>query len=1111
MNSVKRIGLAVLLAISFVATESAAAHRIANLMREATLGRDTLSTHLSTSYSTGVNKRGLLAGDRSSAFVVSPATPTLGSYPPTSVTVGANATVTPDAAPTNTTRINVSTSTNFKGTFAGDPATGIVRVTNAHPSGTYTVTVRAFDSGGIDTTKTFTLTVTTSTACAGAPLFTSVADVSVGSLSRFVAVGDFNNDGKQDIATANYGESTVSIRLGNGGGGFSSTTTVNVGCGPFSVAIGDFNNDGKQDIAAANSCSNTVSIRLGNGAGGFSGTTNVSVGNMPRSVAIGDLNGDGKQDIAVAILTSFQSGVLGTASIRLGDGLGGFSGSTEVSMGSGPHSVAIGDFNSDSKPDIAVVNYYSGTVSIRLGNGLGSFSGTTDVSVGNSPYSVAIGDFNEDGKQDIAVANYRSSTVSIRLGDGAGGFSGTTEVPVAAGAIPDPSDPSANTISVAIGDFNNDGKQDIAAANYYANTVSIRLGDGLGGFSGTTEVGLGVGGNPISVAMGDFNNDGRQDFATANNSSNKASIRLGKCNIAPPTITAAQGLSRPQGSLAGNSQIANVTDDGGNGNVVVTASSANPSNGVTISNIVNAAGNITADIAANCTASNAIFTLQASDGSLTATDTLSVTVTPNPAPTLTYSSPQTVAFGGPLSVSPTTPSDNGRITGYTVQSVVPPLTTPPTVNGNGVVSITNAQPLGPHTITVRATDDCGAVTDASFILTVNRPLISLSLSNYSVTEIDGEVTITVKRVGDTTVPVSVDYATDDPGAGGAYGPPTGWAWARCDFGLTLGTLKFASGETQKTFVIPINRDSYTEGPEMFTVNLSNLTGSGAEFAAPTSATVTISDSTTAPAPNAIDDTEVFVRMQYHDFLNREPDPEGLAFWIGQIANCTPKPQCTEVLRINVSAAFFLSIEFQTTGNLVRSFYVAALDRPATNKMPGLVEFERDAQMMQRGVIVGQGNWRQILNDNRDAFMKDFVTRPEFVGLYPTTDTPTQYVDKLYLHAEVTPATPAERQAAIDEFIGTTHPALAEDAGARGRVLLRVTENQAFAQRETNRSFVQSEYLGYLRRNPNDAPDGNFDGYNFWLNKLNQFNGNYIQAEMVKAFLSSIEYRQRFGP
>jgi hypothetical protein len=429
-----------------------------------------------------------------------------------------------------------------------------------------------------------------------------------------------------------------------------------------------------------------------------------------------------------------------------------------------------------------------------------------------------------------------------------------------------------------------------------------------------------------------------------------------------------------------------------------------------------------------------------------------------------------------------------------------------TVNGN-MVHITGA---GSCTITASQTGDTNfnvaAEVPQSFTI-ANSALITLSQSNYAVDENLGFVTITVNRTGDLSVPFTLDYATDDTGSSNVCGTlNSGMASARCDFGLTLGALTFAATETQKTFIIPITQDSFTEGSELFIVNLSNLSGSGVAFATPSSATVTINDSAALSA-NANDDTDAFVRQHYRDFLNREADPAGLAFWTNQIDSCGDDAVCRDNKRVNVSAAFFLSIEFQTTGNLVRSFYVAALDRPLTNNMPSFVEFERDTQGVQRGVIAGQGSWQQTLNDNRNAFMKDFVTRAEFVGLYPSTDTPTQYVDKLYQHAGVSPLTPAERQAAIDEFGGA---GTAADPGARGRSLLNLTQNTEFQQREKNPGFVQMEYFGYLRRNPNDAPDGNFAGFNFWLSKLNAAGGDYIKAQMVRSFIISGEYRARFG-
>lgn len=166
------------------------------------------------------------------------------------------------------------------------------------------------------------------------------------------------------------------------------------------------------------------------------------------------------------------------------------------------------------------------------------------------------------------------------------------------------------------------------------------------------------------------------------------------------------------------------------------------------------------------------------------------------------------------------------------------------------------------------------------------------------------------------------------------------------------------------------------------------------------------------------------------------------------------------------------------------------------------------QAVQRGVIVGQGNWQTSLNENRSAFMNDFVMRPEFVALYPTTDTPTQYITKLYQHAGLSPDDPGERDAVIAEFGAA---ATAADPSKRARALWRVTQNPVFHQRQLIRAFVQVQYLGYLRRDPNAAPDTDFNGCDFWLNKLNAANGNYIEAEMVKAFLTSAEYRGRFGP
>ena len=274
-------------------------------------------------------------------------------------------------------------------------------------------------------------------------------------------------------------------------------------------------------------------------------------------------------------------------------------------------------------------------------------------------------------------------------------------------------------------------------------------------------------------------------------------------------------------------------------------------------------------------------------------------------------------------------------------------------------------------------------------------------------------------------------------------------------------------------------------------------------------TAELYDPNSNPVSNPIDDAQTFVRWQYRDFLNREPDADGLAFWINEITSCGGNAQCIEAKRINVSAAFFLSIEFQQSGYLVYRFYKASFGNLPNSPVPiKRSEFFPDALQIGRGVIVGQAGWETVLENNKQSFASQFVQRSRFASAYPTSLSPAQFVDALFANAGVVPST-IDRSAAINEFGAASTTA---DVAARARALRRVAENSSLAQQEFNRAFVLMQYFGYLRRNPNDPPEPtlDFQGYNFWLNKLNVFNGNFVQAEMVKAFLNSTEYRQRFG-
>lgn len=446
--------------------------------------------------------------------------PSLGNYPVTSIPLSTNIVVEPDALPVNTSRMNVFTDTSFKGTLAADPTTGSVRVTDAHPAGTYTVAVKASNGVGVSVTKTFSMTVTTPATC-NPPTFTT-ASSGGGSYPTSVAVGDLNNDGKQDIVTTNQTINNVSLRIGNGDGTFGAPAYFATGTEPYAVAIGDFNGDGDKDLAVANYRTATVSVLLGNGAGGFGNAANFVVGSFPYSVAVGDLNNDGNQDLAIANSESAN------VSILLGNGDGSFGAATNFGAGTRPHSVAIGDFNGDGNKDLAIANYNSHNASVLLGIGNGSFGAATNLDVGNNPDSIAIGDFNADGKQDFVTANYdfnRSNNVSVRLGNGDGSFGSLTNFTT-----------GESTHGVAIGDFNGDGKQDLAVANGFPSILTILLGNGAGGFNFAGNFGSGIGGES-EVAVGDFNADGRQDLALVTFYQESVSIFQRFCGPTP-TVTA---------------------------------------------------------------------------------------------------------------------------------------------------------------------------------------------------------------------------------------------------------------------------------------------------------------------------------------------------------------------------------------------------------------------------------------------------------------------------------------------------------------------------------------------------------------------------------------------
>lgn len=443
---------------------------------------------------------------------------------------------------------------------------------------------------------------------------------------------------------------------------------------------------------------------------------------------------------------------------------------------------------------------------------------------------------------------------------------------------------------------------------------------------------------------------------------------------------------------------------------------------------------------------------------------------------------------GDLDVDPSQPTDGAKISFSTSR------------DDNLEIYLMNGDGTGLTRLTTNSANDLQPALQPQGVIppppATGAATVQFSAIDYSVNEVSTLATLTVVRTGDTSAISTVDIVTVN-----------GTATDRADYAFHSRTIKFNPGETTKPFVVIITDDVFVESDQTLTATLSNPSGS--VLGGLNTATLTILDNDTVQLTlNPVDTARFFVNQHYVDFLNRVPDQAGLDFWVNQITSCGSNLFCLELRRINVSAAFFLSIEFQETGYFVYRTYKAGHgDLPGAPVPVRLKEFLADTQQIGRDVIVGQPGWELVLAENKRAFVVDFVMRSRFTTAYPSTLTPTAFVDALYANAGVIP-TAAERQAAINEFGSANNTA---DNDARARVLTRVAENAVLARQEFNKAFVLMQYFGYLRRSPNDAPDNNFDGFNFWLGKLNQFNGNFIDAEMVKAFLDSSEYRLRFGP
>jgi len=370
----------------------------------------------------------------------------------------------------------------------------------------------------------------------------------VGSVPDAIVAGDFTGDGRTDLAVANFGSNTVSVLFGNGDGTFRSQITNAVVAEPAAIVSGDFTGDGRTDLAVANAIDDTVSVLLGNGDGTFQSQVTYVPGDQPVAIVSGDFTGDGRTDLAIA-----SSGGDHTVSVLLGNGDGTFQSQVTYAVGASPAAIVSGDFTGDGRTDLAVANARDDTVSVLLGNGDSTFQPQVTYAVGAGPHAIVAGDFNGDGRTDLAVVNsgvpsylggtYQGS-VSVLLGNGDGTFQ--PQVTYAVGRDP---------VSIVTGDFNGDGRTDLAVVNSNmfdigSGSVSVLLGNGDGTFQ--PEVTYAVGSVPDGIVSGDFTGDGRTDLAVANSLDDTVSVLLGNGDgTFQPQVTYAVG-SFPDAIVAGD-------------------------------------------------------------------------------------------------------------------------------------------------------------------------------------------------------------------------------------------------------------------------------------------------------------------------------------------------------------------------------------------------------------------------------------------------------------------------------------------------------------------------------------------------------------------------------
>jgi hypothetical protein len=601
---------------------------------------------------------------------------------------------------------------------------------------------------------------------------------SVGTQPAGVVSGDFNADGNPDLAVSNQGGG-VSVLLGNGDGTFQNASNYGAGARPSGIVAGKFNNsNSNQDLAVVNSGDNTLSVFIGNGDGTFQGAVPYPVGNTPMSVAVGDLNGDGSLDV----VTANQSG---TVSVLLGNGDGTFQPFVNYSAGLNPTFVAFGDFNGDGKADLVVVNGQG--ISVLLGKGDGTFQSAVAYMAGTNPTAVSVGDFNSDGILDVAVTDQclsgtdcSSGLVSVLLGNGDGTFQ--SPLTYSAGLGP---------AALAVGDFNGDGKLDLAVANPGANSVSFLLGNGDGTFQSAAASSVGTG--PVALTSGDFNIDGKPDLAVANGGSNDVTILLNGTASGAPAFTSPNGATL----TVGKAGLLTITAAG----FPKLTEMGNLPAGLVFNDNRNGSASLTGTPAPGTGGSYPI-TLTANNSVGSATQNFTLTV--NQAPAIT--SPNATAFQVGVSGNFTVATSGFPLPALTSGTLPSGVTFTDNGNGTGTLAgIPSIGTAGVHAITLTATNAAGNATQ-TLTLTINQvPVIASPGSAAFAINTPGSFTVTASgypavalSLSAGTLPNGVTFVDNGNGTAAIAGTASTAGY----YNVTISATN-AAGSTTQSFTLTI--------------------------------------------------------------------------------------------------------------------------------------------------------------------------------------------------------------------------------------------------------------------------------------------------------------------